>query len=99
MPRSSPAGHGGAGVRFADSASSFCGSAACAASAHAQDASATNAIVFLLDMTSSFPSVDSQRRARTFGTATPIMQSRVTIDARRVSSQPSVPAGRIGSTM
>jgi hypothetical protein len=33
------------------------------------------------------------------GTATPIMQSRVTIPARRSSLQPSVPAGRIGSTM
>ena len=32
------------------------------------------------------------------GTATPIMQSRVTIDARRSSFQLSVPAGRIGST-
>jgi len=34
----------------------------------------------------------------TFGTSTPIMQLRVTIAARRASSQPSVPAGRIGST-
>jgi hypothetical protein len=32
------------------------------------------------------------------GTATPIMQSRVTMAARRSSLQLSVPAGRIGST-
>ena len=32
------------------------------------------------------------------GTATPIMQSRVTIEASRSSLQASVPAGRIGST-
>jgi len=35
----------------------------------------------------------------TLGTSTPIMQLRVTMPARRASSQPSVPAGRIGSTM
>ena len=32
------------------------------------------------------------------GTAVPIMQSRVTMAASRASSQPSVPAGRPGST-
>jgi len=32
------------------------------------------------------------------GTATPIMQSRVTIEASFSSLQPSVPAGRFGST-
>ena len=37
--------------------------------------------------------------SRTAGTATPIMQSRVTIEASLSSLQPSVPAGRIGSTM
>jgi hypothetical protein len=36
---------------------------------------------------------------QSLGIATPIMQSRLTTEARRASSQPSVPAGRIGSTM
>ena len=34
-----------------------------------------------------------------FGSPTPIIESRVTSAARRSSSQPSEPGGRIGSTM
>ena len=43
--------------------------------------------------------VDHAAAAPTRGTATPIMQSRVTTSASSSSDLPSVPSGRIGSTM